>query len=236
IGISSWCKVLGIARGYDELQNLPVAGTYSDIIEDIMRRADLVLFSGGYQRILADKLRMLGVHYYVAQLPKTVWDIADMILQIAASVNCLKRGMKLAGSFTSKLMDTKKEFRRFPGVKVLVELNLGEPTLPGFFSHIITGLEFLGLQTLNSHFYEPYIAGTDAARIAKSFIKKAEIIIYEDNTLKPDLHNAIDRLVKFHDLSSSTKIVVLPTLTLTDYGPRFVDSLRFLGTKIMEFL
>ncbi len=235
VGISSWCRVLGVARGYKELLNLPVAGTYGDIIEHAVKGADLVLLSGGYQKVIIPKLRELKVPYYVALLPKTAWDIPDMILQIATAVNKPKKGLTLSINYIMHLNEVRAEFN-FPKLKTIVELNVGERVLPGLFSHIVSGLEFLGISTLNKYLHTPYLTGRKATRYAKKLGKKADLIIYEDNTLHPEEREIPEKVRDFYGLGGPNYIIFLPVLTLTDYGPRFVESLRILAGKLMELL
>ena len=236
VGISSWCKALIIAKKYQQdLLKIPVAGSYDSVNPDIIRKADLVIFSGGYQRILVEKLKELHVPFYVAQLPKSIWGIGNMILQIAAAVNEIELGVKLGRKFLRSIMRAMNPSLFKIESKVYVELNLGELVIPGFFSHIINGLEVIGVKTINSSFMEPYIIGDRALRLSKSLAKASSHIIYEDHSIRPNIEELREKVSERYGVKPE-KVIVLPSLTLTDYGPRFPESLEEVREALLSSL
>jgi iron complex transport system substrate-binding protein len=232
-GVSSWCKVLALAKNYgDRILNLPTVGSYDSINESAARNFDLVLFSGGYQRILADKLQKLNTSFYVVTLPKSVWGIAEMILQVGTALGEVNSALILTNKFTEELYKVMKSIEK---VQIYVELNLGEEVLPGLFSHIVTGLELLGGNVVNKRLIEPYTLPGRSRELKHKLAKKAEIILYEDHTLFPQTENLKEKLSSRYGISKD-KIIILPTLTLTDYGPLFTNSLKYVATRINELI
>ena len=219
VGVSSWCKALAIVRSYEDLMKLPVAGSYSDIIPGVIRGTDLVIFSGGYQRSLVKSLKTLGVNYYVANLPKSVWGVGDMILQVSAALNKLNEGIELSRKYLRGLREITESLKVGGGARAYVELNLGELAVPGYFSHMIGGLELMGLETVNKKLLKPYAIGDEAEDLANSFSKEAELIIYEDRSIRPDV-GKLRREVARKYCKGVDDVIILPALTLTDYGPK----------------
>ncbi len=231
-GVSSWCKVLALAKKYgDEILNLPTVGSYDSINESSAKNFDLILFSGGYQRVLADRLQKLNASFYVVTLPKSVWGIAEMILQIGAVLGEVNRALLLTNKFYEELHEAINSVKRVP---IYVELNLGEEVLPGLFSHIVTGLELIGGDVVNKQLIEPYLIPS-SQMIKYKLARKAEIIIYEDHTLFPQTE-ILKRKLSLRYNVSEDKIIILPTLTLTDYGPLFADSLKSVAIRINELI
>ena len=224
VGVSSWCKALAIVRGYEGLMKLPVAGTYSDVVDEVVRAADLIIFSGGYQRSLVKSLKALGLKYYVADLPKSVWGVGDMILQVSAALNALEGGIKLSREFLRGLSRVAGTLKGLERIKAYVELNLGELAVPGYFSHIINGLELIGLETVNRSLLKPYAVGEEATELAKSFSKEANLIIYEDKSIRPDIKRLRKEAAGRYGREID-EVIILPALTLTDYGPHLPKNL-----------
>jgi len=224
IGVSSWCKALAIVRSYKGLMGLPVAGTYSDVIPEVVRDADLVIFSGGYQRSLVKSLKGLGVKYYVADLPKSVWGVGDMILQVSAALNALDEGVRLGRKYLRGLGEVAGALKNDGGIRAYVELNLGELAVPGYFSHIVNGLELMGLETLNKSLLKPYSIGNEAVELAETFGREADLIIYEDRSIRPEVGRLRKALARRYGRRID-EVIVLPALTLTDYGPHLPQNL-----------
>jgi len=219
--VSSWCRLLALTKGYAEVLSKPVAGSYDAIVADVVGKADLVLLAGGIQRKLVSDLKRLGLRYYVTNLPKSVWGIAEVILQVAAAVNEVPRGVKLAKRFTKNLQAIAGAAEP---LRTYVELNLGGPVIPGLFTHIVSGLEVLGLNVLNKALMKPYTYGREALELSAKLVRDAELVIYEDNTLRPNEENVAREISKRCGVEPKN-IVVLPALTLTDFGPKFIDEL-----------
>ena len=228
VGVSSWCRVLAAVKGYEEVISKPIAGTYDSVVADVVNRADLVLLAGGIQRRLAKHLKELGVHYYVTNLPKSVWGIAEVIMQVAAVLGEATGGLRLAKKFSKKLQAVAGAVEP---IKVYVELNLGGPVVPGLFTHIVTGLEVLGLNVLNKVVIKPYEYGSEALSISAELVRSADLVIYEDSRLEPDEESTVKRFKERCGVEPKN-IIVLPVLTLTDFGPRFADELAKLAEMI----
>lgn len=224
VGISSWCKALAIVRGYDGLMKLPVAGTYSDVVNEVVKAADLIIFSGGYQRSIVKSLKALGLKYYVTDLPKSIWGVGDMILQVSAALNALEEGIKLSKEFLRGLSRVAGSLKGLEGITAYVELNLGELAVPGYFSHVINGLELMGLGTVNKALLKPYAVSEEAVELAESFSKEANLIIYEDKSIRPNVRRLREEVARKYG-KDADEVIVLPALTLTDYGPHLPKNL-----------
>jgi len=228
VAVSAWCRLLALAKGYGAVLSKPVAGTYDSIVADVVRGADLILLAGGAQRKLVSELRKLNLRYYVANLPKSAWGIAEAILQVAAAVNEIHKGLELAKKFTRELSYVAGTAEP---IKTYVELNLGGPVLPGLFTHIVTGLELLGLNVLNKAVLRPYIYGREVLELSAKLMERADLVIYEDSTLKPSEEKIIKELKRRCGVEPEN-VVVLPVMTLTDFGPKFPAELSKLAELI----
>jgi len=228
VAVSSWCRLLALTKGYSEVLSKPVAGTYDSIVADVVRGADLVLLAGGAQKKLVGELRKMNLRYYVANLPKSVWGIAEVILQVAAAVNEVSKAVGLTRKFTRELSYVVGAAKP---VKTYVELNLGDPVLPGLFTHIVSGLELLGLNVLNKVILRPYVYGSEALKLSSKLIENADLVVYEDSTLKPSEEKVIEEIRNRCGIEPKN-IVVLPVMTLTDFGPKFSVELSKLAELI----
>ena len=232
--VSSWCKILGIAKGYEELIAKPLAGDYVRLNRDIVRNSDLILLSGGAQaKNLINELELLRTPYYVVTLPRSIGGIIDLILEVSGILGVAERGISLVYKFIDEIPSLRKTFKN---VNAIIELNLGIITLPGLYSHITSGLELLGLNVLNKYIIKPYIWGHEAEIMLRSILKehpKVNVVLHEEHKLYPKSEEVINEVKKKY---GRVEVLVLPIFTLSDYGPRFIDGLKYITNELLKIL
>ena len=230
VAISSWCKLLRF-QGYGEVDTKPVAGDYTSIRWDRVHglNPDLALLSGGYP---AKSLSgALPVPVFVIMLPHSVYEIPSMLLEIGAVVNERERAVSVAQRFAEELSELEGLGR---GVSIYVELDLGVATAPGFFSHVSTGLAHLGFNVLNMLIDRDYVWGDDISSIRRRLAGKADLVVLEAKSriITPELSSRYARLLRVDE----SRLVLLPVLTLSSYGPSYPRLLRSAAEAILKRL
>ncbi|HDI02479.1 MAG TPA: hypothetical protein ENF93_02415, partial [Ignisphaera sp.] len=229
VGISSWCRTL-IVYGYEELSSKPVVGNYKSVDEEKITRLspDMILLAGGYQLRVIDSLKNLGIPFYVVTLPKNVSDIVKVPIEIGYAINKPDEGIRLSKKILkelSKIIDIVKE------IPILILLNLGELTMPGFFSFITQVFMYAGFNVWNKNIEQPYIWGENAKNMLKKLSNRVAIV-FEDSSLKPSLNNIITQLesigVKFQGL------IALPVMSLTSFSTAMIKRIPIIARYVIN--
>ncbi len=238
--VSSLCRVLGRSKDYPELLKKPVLGDYVGINPRLARSVDLVLLSSDVQRNVISTLRSVGTSYFMISPPRSIWCIGDFIVQVATALNEVSKGIELANEFSYELNTLIKEVRPtlsklLSDKLVYVELDLGATVIPGLFTHIITGLEALGIHTVNSRIYESYVVGDKAFQLSKELVTTSDIVIYEPSRYLIEPEEIINRLVMRGANHIPEKAIVTEPLSLVDYGPKFIETLKYIVKELMRY-
>ncbi len=240
VSVSPLCKVLARSWGYGGVTDKPVIGDYVSINPRLARLVDLVILTNDVSERVLSTLRSLGTPYYLVSPPKTVWGISDFIIDVAVAMNELSRGIELARKFTRELSTLCEYVRKSLPLELLnslayVELDLGTTVIPGVFTHIITGLELVGIKTVNSRVYDSYVLGDKAIQLSKNLVSNADYVIYGSGRYVPSPNDVTRKLLMRLTYDVPNNVIVTKPLTLADYGPKFVETLRYV-TKHMTKL
>ena len=230
VGVSSWCKVLK-HYGYEEVSDKVIVSNYSSIDINALREygIDLVFIQNGYQMTIANMLQYHNIPFYVVRLP-TGLDITEIPIEIGSVVNAVDRGIELSRHVIKGLGMVRNIVTR---TTVLIVLDLGGITLPGNFSFITRVLQYMGLEVVNRDILSHYVWGSEAIDIANELVRESDVVVIELSDVEVSTKKALEVLSLLKNYVHSKKLtVVLPVLSLTDFGPQIVWKMRVVARAI----
>ncbi|RLG89444.1 MAG: hypothetical protein DRO15_00340 [Thermoprotei archaeon] len=221
VGTSRWCIYPLEASSKPKVSDY----LFIDINELKSLSPDLVLLSGSIQRPLAKYLLSNGFTVYLFPLPTSIVGIIDLVYSVGGIVGSFKESCTLAESLIRKLVRLNKALKK--SLRIYVELDLGEPTIPCYFSHITSGIHLIGGYVVTSDIREAYVWGLKARELLREVPKlKPDVIIYEARSLKYDKDEIISKLCNRWSFINTNNVIILSAMSLSHYGPRFVDELN----------
>ena len=233
VGISTWCKTLK-HYGYEEVSDKAIVSNYSSIDIDALRRygIDLVLIQNGYQKTIANMLQGRDIPFYVVRLP-TGLDIVEIPIEIGSAVNAVNRGITLSKHIMKSL---NMMHNVVTGITVLIVLDLGGVTLPGNFSFITRVLQYMGLEVVNKDIPSHYVWGSEAIDIASELIRESDVVVIELSDIEVSTERALGVLSLLGSAVRNERFttVVLPVLSLTDFGPQIVWRMKVVAQAIRK--
>jgi len=230
VGVSSWCKTLK-HYGYEEVSDKVIVSNYSSIDIDTLREygIDLVLTQNGYQKTIANMLQNHNIPFYVVRLP-TGLDITEIPIEISSAVNAVDRGIALS-KYVMKGLSMVHNI--VTSTTVLIVLDLGGIALPGNFSFITRVLQYMGLEVVNRDVLSHYVWGSEAIDIANELVRESDVVVIELSDVEVSTEKALEVLSLLKNYVHSKKpAVVLPVLSLTDFGPQIVWKMRVVAQAI----
>ncbi|MEL9929309.1 MAG: ABC transporter substrate-binding protein [Sulfolobales archaeon] len=241
VGVDSW------SYRPPEAMNKRRVGSYTTVNLEVVRELDpdLIITTTGVQRAILEKLKDLNKPIYPIPVPASVYEIFNNIVIIGGLVGEYDRGLKLAEEMLEKLIKLVEEFRVKSKLRTYVEIDLGGPTIPAYYSHITSALSLFGLYNIFMNHKQSYLYGFKVADFPVLDLNQVieldpEIIIYESKNKKPsreELENLI-KVRRWEKISAvrNSRYIVIPMDTLAHYGPSFLDNLRIVLEEIRRIL
>jgi len=228
-----------------EALNKKRVGSYTYINIDIIKSLDpdLILTATGVQRNIIEMLRREGFTIYPIPVPTSIYQIFDNILLVAGLIGEYEKGLDLVEKIIDKLKDLVQKYKFKDPLKTYIEIDLGGPTIPGYFSHITSALHIFNLRNIfgdrkQAYLYGFEIPGYKALDLSEVAKLNPDLIIYESKNKKPSEEEFREIIEKrgWQNIKAvaSRKYVLIPNDTLAHYGPSFIDNLEFVIKKILE--
>lgn len=232
--IGAWKYVYGVSvycEYPEEAKSKPKVGSYLSVNYEKLRELNpnLILTTAGVQRKLAYELKGRGYNVLITPLPTSIYGILENAVLVASILGFVENAYKLANALTSAL----GELRREIFASVYFEADLGEPVTVGAPTFITSALYHIGLANVfldkPTAYFKP-----DFKEVVK---RGPEVIVYElGHGKEADADEVIDAFKKrgWGDLPAvkNNRVYVLPSNTLTHYGPSLIDNLAKLSRII----
>ncbi len=224
VGVSVFCPLY-----VSEVKGKPLVGSYMDVdwgkLEEL--DPDIVFVGMGVQSRLVDMLMGRGYSVYAVPLPTSIAGILDNLLRISYVVNKYDVALRVYEEYFDKINRIRGLGR---GLRVYVELWVGEPRSIGQSSYLDDGLRITGFKNIYSHVREPY------PKPDFEYVKRADpdAVIISRELARID----VDELVAKRGWSSlravkNNMVVVLDTsMPLAHPSPRVIDVLEHVALKL----
>ncbi|MEZ0290267.1 MAG: ABC transporter substrate-binding protein [Sulfolobales archaeon] len=241
VGVDSW------SYRPPEAIKIRRVGSYTTINTDLIVELDpdLILTTTGVQKSLIEKLRELKKPLYPIPVPVSVYEIFNNIIIIGGLIGEYERGLKLAEELLKRLYRMIEEFSTRDRYRVYVEIDLGGPTIPAYYSHITSSLALFGFDNIFREYKQSYLYGFKISDhplldLSKVVELDPEIIIYESKYKKPSREELVN-IIKSRGWESisavkNNRYIVIPMDTLAHYGPSYLDNLEFVLKEIKKIL
>ena len=109
---------------------------------------DLIITTTGVQRPLIEKLREITRSIYPIPVPTSIYEIFNNILLIGGLIGEYRRAQDLVQELLKRLTIMIKDYSLPRRYRVYIEIDLGGPTIPGYFSHITSALALFNLENI----------------------------------------------------------------------------------------
>jgi len=230
-----------------EALNIKRVGTYTTVNTELIKELnpDLIITATGVQRPLIQKLREITQAIYPIPVPISIYEIFNNILLIGGLLGEYEKAQKLTHELMKKLMNMIDKYSLPKKYRVYIEIDLGGPTIPGFFSHITSALALFNLENIfldakQSYLYGFKIGDYPVVDLDEVIRRDPEIIIYEAKIKKQSKEEILEifRRRNWENITAvrEDKIVILPVDTLAHYGPSFLDNLEYVLKELREVI
>ncbi len=237
IGTSSWC------RRPREAVGKPKVGSYMTVNLRLLEklRPDLVITSTGVQRNIIRHLRMLGFPIYPIAPPKSVFGIMELVLEVGGLIGEGPRATEVVLRLTEELDDIRGLARRGLRPTVYVEMNIGGPVIPAYYSHVTSALSLAGFHGLFEDIAAQYlfgmsVPGHEPLDIDTVVRRDPDLIVYESKSPRPTIDEFLE-LAKLRGWMNMRavgegRILLLPVDTLAHHGPSFLVDFKDVGKRL----
>ncbi len=230
VGVDSWSQ-----RPREAMKKRKV-GDYVhlklDVIDEL--KPDLILTATGVQRPIIEQLKNKGYPVYPVSVPISIYGIIDNILIIGGLIGEQESALKLTESLMNNIEMLRKRALKTP-LRAYIEIDLGGPTIPAYFSHITSALRLLNIINIYGNEKQAYLYGMQIPEypvfdLSDVIRKDPDVIIYESKSKFP-VREEFDKLVEERNWRSikaikENKVVIIPNDTLAHYGPSFFNELE----------
>ncbi len=235
VGVSSWCH-----RPKEALSR-PKVGSYTHLLEErlLSLKPDVVFTTTGAQRGVLERLMQLGIPTYPIPYPRDIYSILSMVADVGGLIGEEEAALKLCSEFLDRLQGLRALARPDLRPKVYVEIDLGGPTIPGYFNHINHALYLSGLRNAFGdapvdYVYGMEVKGYEAVDVVAELRRRdPDVIVYESKSFHPRESEGFEVMVSrgLSDLKAvrERRVLTLPADTLAHYGPSF---LRYVGAVL----
>ena len=206
---------------------------------------DLIITTTGVQRPLIEKLREITRSIYPIPVPTSIYEIFNNILLIGGLIGEYRRAQDLVQELLKRLTIMIKDYSLPRRYRVYIEIDLGGPTIPGYFSHITSALALFNLDNIFGDNKQSYLYGFkvgDYPILDLEEVKRRDpdLIIYEGRLKKHSREEILEIFRKrgWSDIRAvrENKFVTIPVDTLAHYGPSFLDNLEFVLKEIRNII
>ncbi|MGC9009245.1 MAG: ABC transporter substrate-binding protein [Sulfolobales archaeon] len=230
-----------------EALNIRRVGSYTTINIDLVRELDpdLIITTTGVQRPLIEKLREITRSIYPIPVPTSIYEIFNNILLIGGLIGEYKRAQDLVQGLLKRLITMIEDYSLPRRYRVYIEIDLGGPTIPGYFSHITSALALFNLDNIFGDNKQSYLYGFkvgDYPILDLEEVKRRDpdLIIYEGRLKKHSREEILEifRRRNWLDMRAvrENKFITIPVDTLAHYGPSFLDNLEFVLKEIRNII
>ncbi|MEM0482823.1 MAG: ABC transporter substrate-binding protein [Nitrososphaerota archaeon] len=240
VGVSSWCH-----RPREALKR-PKVGSYTEILRDKVRELgpELIFTTVGAQRRALEELLSLGYPTYPVPLPKDVYAILSMVVEVGGMVGEPEAALSLSDRLARRLEDlrTLRRGNRMP--RVYVEIDLGGPTVPAYFNHINSALHLAGIANIFGDSPDEYLYGMRVGDypvldVAGELQRRdPDVIVYESKSFHPLPDEGLEVMRKrgLEGLRAvkTGSVLTLPADTLAHYGPSFLEEVVKVCERVWE--
>ncbi|GBC70995.1 Vitamin B12-binding protein [Candidatus Calditenuaceae archaeon HR02] len=229
VGVSSWCH-----RPREALER-PKVGSYTEIVRDKIMglEPELVFTTVGAQRRVLEELLALGYPTYPVPLPKDVYAILSMVVEVGGMVGEPENALRLADRLAGRLDELRALGSGGEAPRVYVEIDLGGPTVPAYFNHINSAFHLAGIANIFGDSPREYLYGMSVGDypvldVVGELVKRdPDVIIYESKSFHPSPDEGL-RMMKMRGLErlravKTGNVLTLPADTLAHYGPSFLE-------------
>lgn len=238
VGVDSWSQ-----RPREAIKKRKV-GDYVHIKLDVIDelKPDLILTATGVQRPIIEQLKNRGYPVYPVSVPISIYEIINNVLIIGGLIGEHEQALKLTDQLLNRIENLKRRALKNP-LKAYIEIDLGGPTIPAYFSHITSALRLLNIINVysyekQSYLYGMQIPGFTVFDLSDVIKKDPDLIIYESKNKFPT-RDEITEIIKKRNWENikavkENKIVIIPNDTLAHYGPSFFDELEKLILELKQ--
>jgi len=242
VGVSSWC------RRPREALTRPKVASYTEVLPERVAELepDLVLTTTGVQKDALSKLQSLGCPVYPVPIPRDVYGILSNIVDVGGLVGENASALELAGNLSTYLMELKRLRPGNSSLTAYVEIDLGGPTIPAYYSHVTSALHLAGIANVYVSTPESYLYGMKVADYpVLDVVKELEhlnpdVIVYESKSLHPDMDEGyivmVERGLKHLKAVENGRVITVPADTLAHYGPSFLKDVKEICVKIWSLM
>ncbi len=226
VGVSVFCPLY-----VSEVKGKPVVGSYMDVDWSRLEKLDpdLVFVGMGVQSKLVDMLMDRGYSVYAIPLPTSIAGILDNLLRISYVVNKYDVALRVYEEYFDKINRIRGLGR---GLRIYVELWVGEPRSIGQSSYLDDGLRITGFKNIYSHVREPF------PKPDFEYVRRIDpdVIIISKELARIN----VDKLIARRGWSSlkavkNDMLMVLDTsMPLAHPSPRVIDVLEHVALKLSK--
>ncbi len=240
VGVSSWCH-----RPREALER-PKVGSYTEILRDRIRelRPELVFTTVGAQRRALEELLSLGYPTYPFPLPKDVYAILSMVVEVGGLVGEPEAALSLSERLARRLEGLRALKRGDRVPRVYIEIDLGGPTVPAYFNHINSALHLAGIANIfgdepSEYLYGMRVGDYPVLDVAGELARRdPDVIVYESKSFHPSPDEGL-RVMKERGLEAlravkTGSVLTLPADTLAHYGPSFLEEVVKVCDRVWE--
>jgi len=230
-----------------EALNIRRVGTYTTINIELIKELnpDLIITTTGVQRPLIEKLREVTHSVYPVPVPTSIYEIFNNILLIGGLIGEYRRAQELIQELLQRLISMIKNYSLQRKYRVYIEIDLGGPTIPGYFSHITSAIALFNLEnifgdTKQSYLYGFKIGDYPALDLAEVARRDPDLIIYEGRLKKQSREEILEIFEKRSWLNMravrENKFIIIPVDTLAHHGPSFLDNLEYVLKELRNII
>ncbi|MDW8044110.1 MAG: ABC transporter substrate-binding protein, partial [Nitrososphaerota archaeon] len=175
-----------------------------------------------------------------------VYSILSMVIEVGGLIGEHEEALNLSTTLLAQVEDLRS--LRKPGrrPRVYVEIDLGGPTIPAYFSHVTSAFTIAGIDNVFAGTPQSYLYGMkvndyrvmDVAAELKR--RNPDVIVFESKSFKPDEDEGLkimrERGLESLEAVETGKVLTLPADTLAHYGPSFIVEARKVVEKIYSML
>lgn len=242
VGVSSWCH-----RPREALSK-PKIGSYVEVVEETMAKLkpQLVITTTGAQRQVIEKLMSKNYSIYPIPFPKDIYSILSMVIEVGGLIGEHQEALNLSTTLLAQIEDLRSLRRPGRRPRVYVEIDLGGPTIPAYFSHVtsaftIAGIDNVFADTPQSYLYGMKVNNYEVIDVAAELKRRnPDLIVFESKSFNPDEDEGLkimrERGLESLEAVETGKVLTLPADTLAHYGPSFIVEAHKVVEKIYSML
>jgi ABC-type Fe3+-hydroxamate transport system substrate-binding protein len=240
VGVDSWSyrpkEALKIRR----------VGSYATLNEEVVRELspDLVITTTGVQRSMIERLKSMGIAVYPIPVPTTIFELISAASTVGGLVGAYQEGLELSRRLLQRLNSLLKMGLPRPA-RVYVEIDLGGPTIPAYFSHVTSAMHLLNMINVYGNVKQAYLYGMKVEdfpifSVEDVFRADPDVVIYEFKR-KQFSREEVEGLIQTRGWDRlravrEGRLIVLPSDTLAHHGPSFMDNMEDCLIKVRESL